>query len=553
MTAHLPTAALVVISMATASAQPQADAQRWRADFAKTELPQPLQVLREDRAAYRLGGAEGALVISTRRGDIYQNRNDCANLFWVPAPAGDFEAVLRVRRFEPSRPVQHLSLGLFQDEDKLVRVTYWWRGADRGVHLDREDVALQRNLAGEAADFAQGPFRLRLVCRGTQVSAAFAPGEEPWRECGALEWDGLPRFLGFYAANSDVPDCPATEASISAFEVTSAQPLPAQMPALPPPPKPTLHAYTDYGWLRGLNCIPSWGARIEEAWWRYDPQAFRAEMALVQQMHGNCVRLWLEFTAWMAEPDQVTASFLDAIAAIDEAGMKAMPCLFNRWHDNGWDYGGTYVEDLRRDWGPKLGYVRAAVAPLASDPRVLCWDLCNEPQAFALDSDENRREFAFLQAVAATARAAGVRQPITIGTMVGSNIELYAPLCDVLCAHPYARSQADLAAAIEALAALSRRLGKPLLVNECIPGCLDDGKRAQAARYGSEMLAAAGFGWMGWSVREGKAIATRRDRIDGNGVDGTGFHAWFTRAGQLRPGLEFLLETPARRPPWAGR
>ncbi len=544
--AHALLASAVVAAGTTAQ-------ELWRADFAKAELPKPLQILREDRAAYQLGGAAQALVLTTRHGDVFESRNDCVNLFWVPAPVGDFEITLKVRRFEPNRPIHHLSLGLFQDEDKLVRLTYWWRGADRAVFLDREDVAVQRHVAGDAADLGAGPFRLRLTRRGKHLAAAFARADEPWRECGALDWDGVPRFLGFYVANSTVADCPSIEAVIDALEITSATPLPEQMPPLPPPPKPTLHAYTDYGWLRGLNCIPSWGARIEEAWWSYDPKAFRAEMALVRQIHGNSVRLWIEFSAWMADPEKVTASFLDAVDAIDKAGMTTMPCLFNRWHDSRWDYGGTYTEDLTRDWGPKLEYVRALVTPLAADPRILCWDLCNEPQAFNLDTDPNRKEFAFLQAVANCVRAAGAKQPITIGTMAGSNIETFASLCDVLCAHPYPRSQADLTAAIEGLAAMSRRLGKPLLVNECIPGCLDDAKRAEAARYGSEMLAAAGFGWMGWSVREGKAIATRRDRIDGNGIDGTGFHAWFTRDNQLRPGLEFLLEPPVRQAPWEKR
>jgi len=31
-----------------------------------------------------------------------------------------------------------------------------------------------------------------------------------------------------------------------------------------------LHDYPDYRWLRGFNIIPSWGARIEQAWWEYD-------------------------------------------------------------------------------------------------------------------------------------------------------------------------------------------------------------------------------------------------------------------------------------------
>ena len=136
-------------------------------------------------------------------------------------------------------------------------------------------------------------------------------------------------------------------------------------------PKPTLHAYASYGWLRGFTMVPSWGARIEDAWWFYDPARMREEAALARTVHANCIRLWIEFTAWMRNPDEITAAFLDAVKAIEEAGMKTMPCLFNRWHDDRFDYGGTYTETLFRNWGPQLDYVRAIVTPLAKDDRIL--------------------------------------------------------------------------------------------------------------------------------------------------------------------------------------
>lgn len=314
--------------------------------------------------------------------------------------------------------------------------------------------------------------------------------------------------------------------------------------------KPALHAYTDYGWLRGFSVVPSWGARIEEAWWNYQPDRFREEIAPARQVHANCIRLWIEFTAWMADPDKVTANFLDAVKAISEAGMKTMPCLFNRWHDDRYDYGGQYLEDLSRNWTPKLEYVRALVKPVAADARVLIWDLCNEPQATDLNSDWAKREFEWLKQVAAAVRESGAQQPITIGTMTGTNIDTFAPLCDVLCGHPYAHQQPQLQELIAVFDAARKRHGKPFLVNECIPGCLDDARRAALAKFYTEMLSAAGFGWMGWALREGKAISTRRDRYDGNGLDGQGFHPFVTRDGKLRDGLEFLTEPPKQRPPW---
>ncbi|MHB8862027.1 MAG: cellulase family glycosylhydrolase [Pirellulaceae bacterium] len=317
-----------------------------------------------------------------------------------------------------------------------------------------------------------------------------------------------------------------------------------------PESKPSLHAYASYGWLRGFSIVPSWGARVEEAWWSYDGARMREEVALARQVHANCLRLWIEFSAWMAKPEQVTTNFLDAVAAIDEAGMKVMPCLFNRWHDFSWDYGGTYTEHLYRNWQPMVDYVKALVQPLANDPRILVWDLCNEPQAHDLASEVNQREFEWLKTIAAAVRQQGARQPITIGTMSGGNIDTFAPLCDVVCAHPYSQSQEALVAQISGYQEQQRHHAKPMLVNECIPGCLDDQRRAECARYYTQLLSAAGFGWMAWALREGKAISTRRDRYDANGLDGQGFHPFFTKEGQLRGGLEFLTEKPALAPPW---
>ena len=318
---------------------------------------------------------------------------------------------------------------------------------------------------------------------------------------------------------------------------------------------PSLHVYENYGWLRGFSVVPSWGARIEDAWWLYDGARMREEIEPARRMHANCIRLWIEFTAWMADPEKVTAHFLDAVAAIAEAGMKTMPCLFNRWHDGRFDYGGTYLENLYKDRKPHLDYVRALVAPLATDERVLIWDLCNEPQSAApwpkeSNVDHVRKEHEWLAAIARAVREAGARQPITIGTMTGGNITAYADLCDVLCGHPYAHDRAGLDRLILSFKVMQEKAGKPMLVNECIPGAENDLERAEVAKFYDERLSAAGYGWMAWALREGKAISTRRDRVDGNGIRSFGFHPFALKNGQLRDGLEFLTDKPKLLPPW---
>jgi hypothetical protein len=98
----------------------------------------------------------------------------------------------------------------------------------------------------------------------------------------------------------------------------------------------------------------------------------------------------------------------------------------------------------------------------------LVWDLCNEPNAFDTNVPWANREFAFFTEVAAAVRACGVRQPITFGTMFGSNIEIYAPLCDVLCGHAYTLTLDELKGQIEGFLAISKKAGKVMLVNEVI-------------------------------------------------------------------------------------
>jgi hypothetical protein len=47
----------------------------------------------------------------------------------------------------------------------------------------------------------------------------------------------------------------------------------------------------DFGGLRCFSVVPSWGARIEQAWWEYHPERMREEVALAKQVHANRIRL----------------------------------------------------------------------------------------------------------------------------------------------------------------------------------------------------------------------------------------------------------------------
>ncbi len=312
-----------------------------------------------------------------------------------------------------------------------------------------------------------------------------------------------------------------------------------------------MHRYCDYRWLRGFNLVPSWGATIEQAWLQYDPKGFRQELLAAKLFHANTIRLWIDFDAWMIDPEQISTAFADAVTAIGQAGMKVMPCLANRWHDRQYDYGGTYLEQLSGDFAPRAQYLRELTGPYREDERILLWDLCNEPAATDPASEVAALELTWLGHCANVLRENGVRQPLTVGThMAGDNIEIFADLCDVLCCHPYGRTPPELTQMLERTAAIARNHGKPMLINEAIPGALDDLRRAECARWNIELMEDFGFGWMGWALTEGRAISTRLDRYDSNGLDDQGFHIWVRADGTPRDGLQFLTIPPRFAPPW---
>ena len=135
----------------------------------------------------------------------------------------------------------------------------------------------------------------------------------------------------------------------------------------------------------------------------------------------------------------------------------------------------------------------------ADDPRILAWDLCNEPESVTSETSEYR----WLEQIAAELRRCGIRQPVTIGTALfgeEKSMDVFAPLCDVISCHPYSCTAEDMEHNHALCREVQSRQGKPMLCSECVPGCLDDLKRAECAKLNIAALADAGWGWMGWGL-----------------------------------------------------
>ena len=145
----------------------------------------------------------------------------------------------------------------------------------------------------------------------------------------------------------------------------------------------------------------------------------------------------------------------------------------------------------------------------------------------------NQREFAWLQTIAAAVREQRRAAADHHRHHVRRQHRHVRSACATCCADILMRmieaALAELIAAYRDQQQASRQAVVGQRVHPRLPG--RSAPRRMRPLLHARCSSAAGFGWMGWALREGKAISTRRDRYDANGLDGQGFHPFFTQGG----------------------
>lgn len=157
--------------------------------------------------------------------------------------------------------------------------------------------------------------------------------------------------------------------------------------------------YDAQPWMVGCNFAPSYAINQLEMWQvdTFDPAAIDAEFALAASIGMNAVRIYLHDLLW----DQDRGGFLDRIdtvlALADGRGIRVLLVLFDScWdpdpalgaqraprdgvHNSGWVQSPGMAALADASQRPRLAdYVRGIVGHFANDPRVLGWDIWNEP------------------------------------------------------------------------------------------------------------------------------------------------------------------------------
>jgi endo-1,4-beta-mannosidase len=295
--------------------------------------------------------------------------------------------------------------------------------------------------------------------------------------------------------------------------------------------------------------MPSWAATLYEQWAYFDGDQAARELAAAARYGANAIRIWWDWHAWRMHRRKAMAAFEESVEIIGDLGMKVMPTLFNLWHDGLYPAGGTHLEFLYNC--PReifREYVGEVVGRFADDERIAAWDICNEPGVWSLEEPVQKLQADFVREMTGYAREAGPSQAITIGTMAGENVRIFADVVDVISIHPYADTAEQMAEMCEEGLAIGAEFGKPVIATEIGRGSMDDEKHVDMAMYSIEACERRGIGWFLWQLVAGVMIAARRDWVHGNTPPGDNAYMAFAMPdGEPRAGHERLAEWMARR------
>lgn len=295
--------------------------------------------------------------------------------------------------------------------------------------------------------------------------------------------------------------------------------------------------YAKQPWLVGSNYIPSTAINQLEMWQpdTFDPQRIDLELGWAESLGLNTMRVFLHHLLWQQDHAGFQKRIDTFLSIAAKHRIKTLFVLFDScWdpdphlgkqrdprpgvHNSGWvqSPGAAALNDPAQL--PRLeSYVKGVVGAFASDPRVLGWDLWNEPDNLnegSYESQELRnkveRVLALLPRVFAWAREAGATQPLTSALWTGNwsspkklnaMEKIQLEQSDVISFHNY-----DKPSEFKRRIAWLRRYHRPVLCTEYMArpnhstfqGILPIAKAANVAAYNWGLVAGKTQTYLPW-------------------------------------------------------
>lgn len=262
--------------------------------------------------------------------------------------------------------------------------------------------------------------------------------------------------------------------------------------------------YNSRPWIRGCNYMSADCANRIDQWqslhFEEQMQTTEEELALMQKLGYNSVRLILEYVVWKEEHDSFLERFERYIALCDKYGISCMIVLANDcmppktelWklpyigeQHYDWGYhGGKKHSQHGRHNGPAPHFyldeqasaddyfrmVEEIVTKYKDDARICMWDLFNEPG----NSQRSGITLPILERMVRVVRAINPSQPLTIGAWCrDKNFEFSMPEdifaienSDIITYHNYGSYEEHIR-----IIKYLKQFGRPLINTEWLARC----------------------------------------------------------------------------------
>jgi hypothetical protein len=214
--------------------------------------------------------------------------------------------------------------------------------------------------------------------------------------------------------------------------------------------------YREKGWILGFNYITSTAVNSTEMWQSdsLDIDTIERELALASRYGYNSCRVFLQYLVWREERELFLRNFDRFLDIAGKNAITVLPILFDDCafagkepfmgkqdepksgiHNSGWtpSPGFTIADDPAFE-GILKSYVQTIIRAHKDDPRIIAWDLYNEPG----NSGRENKALPLLTKTFAWARECDPSQPLTSGIYAWKDYDLIcAKLSDIVSFHDY--------------------------------------------------------------------------------------------------------------------
>lgn len=235
-------------------------------------------------------------------------------------------------------------------------------------------------------------------------------------------------------------------------------------------------AANNYSNIRGANYVPSYGKTSVQYWRDFRPEIIDREMAYAERLNLNSVRVWLQYWNFRHHPGEFLDHVAQFVQIASKHGVRPMFVIFDSCF--GISPSGESTEQwvsspgsdhLGKDFYPAgESYVRALMERFGKDPRVLMWDVMNEPEStwYVATPGGKKVIYDFVRHFIRYIHSFSPIQPVTMGANGTHNEEVLRDV-DVLSLHSYTTTPEQFRKDIDKTSADAASVGKPFIVSEC--------------------------------------------------------------------------------------